>query len=451
MKYLILIIALLSISKVFAQQSPAVSTTVTPTMSSTVDQSGPIMVNGIAVVVNNEVITKQELQERIHRIERRLQSQGVALPPRAELQKQLIEQLIVERAELQLARDNGLRVDDMLLDRAILRIAEQNKITPQTLRDQVEKEGMSYAQFRESVRDDIMLQRIQEREVDSKVQVTEAEVDNYLAAQKENKEQTREVELSQILIRSPESASPETLTQLRARAESVLQKIQSGADFSQLAATYSDSSEGLKGGSLGWRQEDRYPQLFIDAIAGLQVGQTTGLIKSANGFHILKLMGRRANTQDAAVIPQAHVRLIFIRVTPTLTHEQAKHKLLGFKQRLENGGAHFNQLAKQFSNDPSASKGGDLGWIYPGDVPEFDPVINILKEGQISDPIAVSQGLSIIQLVGRKHDEISQERQRLLARQTIRARKADEAMLYWVRKLSARAYVEIRSDDNQLK
>jgi len=448
MKYILFIAALFVLTQTTlqAQDKPGATATAAPTKN----QQPVVPVNGIAVVVNDEVITRQELQERTQMIEQRLKAQGVALPPRAELQKQIIERLIVDRAQLQLARDTGLRVDDVMLDRAMLQMAEQNKMTLQTFRDQIEKEGMSYAQFREGLREDILLQRILEREVESKIQVSESEIDNYLLAQKAGKDgkqqNKQEIEIAQILIRIPENATPEAVAKIRARAEKVLEQVKAGGDFNQLAVTYSDSSEGLKGGSLGWRGQDRYPQLFIDAIVDLKVGDTSGLIKSANGFHILKLTGLRnsANDQLAGGVPQAHVRHILIKVTPTVTKEQAKHKLLGFKQRLENDGAQFEDLAKQFSNDASAAKGGDLGWLYPGDVAELDPVINALAVGQISEPVETPYGMHLIQLVERKTDEVSPERQRLLARQAIRARKLDEATLDWMHQLRDSAYVEIR-------
>lgn len=430
----ILFIATLFIScSAFAQEKSTASSNQPPT----------VPVNGIAIVVNDDVITKHEIQERTQMIEQRLRAQGVALPPQAELHRQIVERMIVEKAQLQLARDLGLKVDDTMLDRAIARIAEQNKLSVQAFRDQLEKEGLSYALFRENLRDDILTQRVLEREVDSKVQVSESEVDNYLSAQKENKQNNEELEIAQILIRIPENTTPEALAKIQTRAEDVLQKVKAGDDFSQLAVTYSDSPEGLKGGSLGWREESRYPQLFLDAITKLNVGETTGLIKSANGFHILKLTGKRNSGQSADGVQQAHVRLILINTSPTVSKDQAKHKIQELKQRAENGGK-FDELAKKFSNDGSASKGGDLGWIYPGDVPALDPVIATLKEGQISQPIETPDGVFIIQMLGRKTDEISPERQRLLARQTIRARKLDEATLDWMRQLRDQAYVEIR-------
>jgi len=442
MKRILFVAILLSLShaSVFAQESLSAK--------ATSSQPPIVPVNGIAVVVNNEVITKQELQERVRMIEQRLKAQGVALPPRAELQRQIVERLIVDRAQLQLARDTGLRVEDMMLDRAIARIAEQNKMTLQAFRNQIEKDGMSYAEFRESVRDDILMQRIVDREVASKIQVPESEIDNFLLTQNADKQTNQEIELAQILVRIPENATPEVAAKIRERAENVLQKVKKGSDFSQLAVTYSDSAEGLKGGSLGWREQNRYPQLFLDAIAGLKVGDTTGIIKSPNGFHILKLTGKRTNDSSSRSVLQSNVRHIMLKITPTLTKEQAKHKLLGFKQRIENGGAKFEDLAKQFSNDSTASKGGDLGWLYPGDVPQFDSIISGLKEGQISAPIETSDGVHLLQLLGTKKDNVSPERQRMLARQLIHARKADEATLEWMHQLRDSAYVEIRSNDN---
>ena len=410
------------------------------------DQLPSVAVNGIAVVVNDEVITKQELAERLKMVELRLRSQNVPLPSKSELQKQVIERMIVEKAQLQLAKDNGMRVDDVMLDRAMSRMAEQNKMTLQTLRNQIERDGTSYAQYREGIRDDILMQRVREREVDSKVQVSESEIDNFISAQKADLSKNQEVELSHILVRIPESATTEVVAKLRARAEDVLQQIKSGGDFSKLAATYSDSPEGLKGGSLGWRAVDRYPQLFSDAFANLKEGQVTNIIKSSAGFHILKLTGRRSIDPASVGVTQFHVRHILLKITPTLTKEQATRKLVELKERLANGGK-FEELAQSFSNDSSASKGGDLGWIYTGDVPEFDPVITALKEGEVSEPVQSPAGMHLIQLLARKSDEASNERQRTLARQTIRERKTDEASLDWARQLRDRAYVEIRVDD----
>ena len=436
---------LLSLFCALAQLPAIAQNKISTRISATQDQSS--VVNGIAVIVNDEVITRQEVADRTVMIERRLSSQGTALPPRDELQRQIIERMIVDRAQLQLARDSGIKVDDSMLDRALLRMAEQNKMSLQNFRNQVEREGTTYAQFREEIRGDIIMQRLRERDVESKIQVSESEVDNYLLAQKTNTQANQELELSHILIRIPDNASPDILEKQRTRAASVLQQLRSGGDFSKLAAAYSDSAEGLKGGSLGWRLQERLPQLFIDAVTNLKTGDITGIIKSSAGFHILKLTGRRNATQSAEGVTQTHIRHILIKVSPTVTEEQARHKLIDLKQRLVNHAANFEELAKTFSNDSSASKGGDLGWIYPGDVPEFDAILANLQVGQISDPIQSSAGFHIIEVMERKTDEVSAERQRQLARQVIRERKRDEATLEWLRQLRDQAYVDIRPED----
>lgn len=410
------------------------------------------LVNKIVVVVNEDVITSQELSERLRSVEKRLAAQGTALPNRADLQKQLLERMIVDRAQLQLAKENGMRVDDIMLDRAMVRLAEQNKMSIQEFRNQVEREGTSYARFREEVRDDIMMQRIREREVDSKIQVSESEVDNYLAIEAAPGKVPQELSLSHILVLIPENASAEQINQRRLRAEEVAKKLRAGEDFAKLAVTYSDATEGIKGGDIGWREQDRLPQLFIDSLNKIKVGEVTEIVRSPNGFHILKLTGKRdiAKTKaDGTVVQQTHVRHILIKPSQIVTAAEARRKLVELKQRLDNKAATFEELAKLFSNDATASKGGDLGWIYPGDtVPEFEQAMNKLAINEVSEPVESSFGLHLIQVTERKADDVSKERQRLVARQAVRDRKADEALQDWLRQLRDRAYVEFRLDDN---
>lgn len=412
----------------------------------------PQQVNSIVVVVNDEVITKQELDERMRTVERRLTAQGTPLPSKAELQKQLLERMIVDRAQIQLAKEDGFRVDDINLDRSLLRMAEQNKMSLQEFRNQVEREGTPYARFREEIRDEILMQRVREREVDNKIQVTESEIDNYLAAESTPTNASQELNLAQILVRIPENASAEQIALRRARAEEVMQKLKIGGDFSKLAVTYSDSSEALKGGDLGWREQDRLPQLFVDAVAKLKEGEVSDIIKSPNGFHILKLVGKRAmnggKTAAATSVQQTHARHILIKVSSVVTAAEAKRKLLELKERLDNNAAKFEDLAKTFSNDLSASKGGDLGWIYPGDtVPEFEQAMNKLAINEVSEPIETQFGFHLIQVLERKTDDMSKDRQRAAARQAVRDRKADEALQDWLRQLRDRAYVEFRTED----
>jgi peptidyl-prolyl cis-trans isomerase SurA len=406
------------------------------------------LADAIIAVVNNEVITRQELVERLRMVETRMKNQGIALPPQAEFQRQLLERMIVDRAQLQLAKEYGIRVDDAMLDRAIARIAEQNRMSLQEFRTRLEREGTPFARFREEIREEIIMQRLREREVDNRIQITESEVDNYLAGQ--GAPQGQEFQLSHILVRIPESATAEQIAERRKRAEGVLQQLKAGGDFAKLAATYSDASDALTGGDLGWRNQDRLPQLFTDAIADLKQGEVSPIVKSANGFHILKLNGKRSASvvkAGVAAVQQTHARHILIKVNQIVTPADAKRKLTELKQRLDNNAAKFEELAKLFSNDLSASRGGDLGWIYPGDtVPEFERAMDALQPGQVSEPIETPFGYHLIQVLERKKDDVSQERQRLIARQAIRERKLDEATQDWLRQLRDRAYVEYRFD-----
>jgi len=411
----------------------------------------PALVNNIVVVVNDEVITRQELDERMLLVERRLKVQGTALPDRADLRKQLLERMIIERAQLQQAKENGMRVDDQMLDRAMQRMAEQNKLSMQEFRNQVEKEGTPYAKFREEIRDDIMMQRIREREVESKMVITEGEVDAYLANEAAAKAGKEEVSLANILVRIPENATPEQIALRRARAEEVLQKLRSGGDFAKLAVTYSDSAEALKGGDIGWREQDRIPQLFLDAINKIKVGEYSEIIRSSNGFHILKLNGKRAvndGKSDKATIQQSHVRHILMKPSQIVSEAEVRKKLAELKQKIEDKSATFEELAKTYSIDGSAAKGGDLGWIYPGDtLPEFEQVMNKLEINQVSDTVQTPFGFHLIQVLERKTEDQSKDRQRIAARQALRERKSDEAYQDWLRELRDRTYVEYRTED----
>ncbi len=409
------------------------------------------LADAIIAVVNNEVITRQELVERMRLVERRMKNQGIALPPQAEFQRQLLERMIIDRAQIQLAKEYGIRVDDAMLDRAVGRIAEQNKMSLQEFRERLERESTPFARFREEIREEIIMQRLREREVDNKIQISESEVDNYLAAESGMATGQQEYNVSHILIRIPENATADQIAERRKRAEDVLQQLKAGGDFAKLAATYSDATDALSGGDLGWRAQERLPQLFLDTLGSMTQGDISPIVKSANGFHILKLAGKRSpsvvKAGPSTSIKQTHVRHILIKVNQIVTPADAKRKLTELKQRLDNNAAKFEDLAKSFSNDLSASRGGDLGWIYPGDtVPEFERAMDTLQPGQVSEPIESPFGYHLIQVIERKMDDVSQERQRLIARQAIRERKLEEATQEWLRQVRDRAYVEYRFD-----
>ncbi|SFM30817.1 peptidyl-prolyl cis-trans isomerase SurA [Rugamonas rubra] len=413
-------------------------------------QSNNKPIDSIAVVVNEDVITRQELAARIGTVTRRMKAQNVAMPEPADLRRQMLERMIVERAQLQLAKEMGVRVDDTMLDRAIGRIAEQQKLTVQAMRDQMEKDGTAFAAFREEIREEIIMQRLREHEVDAKIQISDAEVDNYLEAEKAAAAEQFEMNLAQIMVRIPENASPEVIAARKARADEVMRQLRTGADFAKMAGTYSDASDALKGGEIGWRSADRLPPMFAEALVKLKPGQVTPVMKSVGGFHIIKMVDKRSLAEAAAAsaVQQTHARQILIKVTPTMSAYDAKRKLTELKERLDNKAAKFEELARLFSTDSSAAKGGDLGWLYPGDiVPEFEAAMNALKPGEVSAPVETSFGYHLIEVLERKSDDASKERQRNAARNAIRDRKIEEAAEDWQRQVRDRAYVEFRSDE----
>lgn len=424
----------------------AVAAICTPLAAAAQERAQPL--DAIVAIVNDEVITRNELDARLRQVERQLRQQNIAAPAREVLEKQVLERMIVDRAQVQLAKENGLRVDDLTLDRAVGRIAEQNKVSTQEFRDRLEREGISFARFREDIRDEILMSRVREREVDARVQVTEAEVDEFLREQK-NAESSVEADIAQILVRVPESATPEVIEQRRQRALQALEQIRGGAEFGRVAAGYSDGFEATRGGEMGWRKLDRYPQLFVEAVRALKPGETTALVRSGAGFHILKLLGRR---NDQNVLPQqtsqTKVRHILLRPGEGgLTDADARRRLAEYKREIDAKTADFADLAKKYSRDGSAAQGGDLGWVYAGDtVPEFERAMDALQVGQVSEPVQSPFGWHLIQVLERKTSDVSQDRQRQNARMAVRERKAEEAFIDWVRQLRDRAYVELRLD-----
>ena len=413
----------------------------------------PVLVDAIVAVVNTDVITMKELNDRVQIIEQRMRRQNMQVPPRDLLQKQLLERLIVNRAQMQMARDIGVRVDDTMLDRAVARIAEQNGVTVQALRDQLERDGISFARFRDEIREEITLQRLREREVDNKLQITESEIDSFLASSTaRSADSQQDINIAQILVRVPENASAQQIADRKKRAEQAIEQLKSGGEFAKVAASFSDAGDALTGGELGWRSSARLPQLFVEAVDKLADGEIAPLVRSANGFHVLKLVGRRTvggtKAGAANVVQQTRARHILIKVSQIVSAAEARRKMVELKSRLDNGAAKFEDLARLYSNDGSASKGGELGWIYPGDtVPEFERAMNALKPGEVSQPVESPFGYHLIEVLERKTEELSRERQRLAARQALREQKLEEAYEDWLRQLRDRAYVEYRLDD----
>lgn len=409
-------------------------------------QAAPVLLDRIVAVVDNGVITQHELQRSVDRTLRQLALQRTPAPPRHLLERQMLERMITERILLKLAEDTNIRIDGPQLDRALARIAQQNNMPLDQFRRALEQEGVDFNAFREQVRTEMIISRLREREVDNKVVVTDAEIDNYLANSSSDTGRQTEYLLAHILIVTPEGASPEQLQRLRARAEKALAELQAGADFNQVSAAYSDAQNALQGGVLGWRAEGQLPTLFVGAVRDLPIGGLTPVLRSSNGYHILKLLDKRGRDVPT-VIKQTRARHILVRTNEVVSDADARNRLRLLRERIVNG-ADFAELARLHSDDLSAAKGGDLGWLSPGDtVPEFERAMEALKPGEVSQPIQSPFGWHLIQVLERRDQDVTQERRRIEARAAIRARKADEAFEDWVRQMRDRAYVEYRLEE----
>jgi peptidyl-prolyl cis-trans isomerase SurA len=407
-----------------------------------------VTVDRIVAVVNTEVITERELAARVDFAFRQLRQQGTPPPPREVIERQLIERLINDRVQLQFAREIGLRVDDAELDKAMARIAEQNKISLTQLRAALQQDGVPFEKFREDIRSEITLSRLREREVAQRIVITESEIDNFIQSQQGQSGRNDEFNISHILVAVPENAAPEQLQARRTRAEQALAQLKGGADFRQVAAAFSDAPEALQGGLIGWRESSRLPGLFLEALQPLRTGELSGLLRSPNGFHILKLNERRGGAAPI-VVQQTRARHILIKTNELVSETEARNRLLTLKERLDNK-ADFAELARARSEDGSAARGGDLGWLSPGDtVPEFEQAMNALKPNEISPPVRSPFGWHLIEVLERRSQDMTREGQRLNARQALRERKTDEAYQEWVRQLRDRAYVEQRLEEKK--
>lgn len=404
------------------------------------------VIDRIIVVVNDEIITRHELSERARVATAQLRRQGAPLPPPAIFEKQILERMITDRVQLQFAKETGLRIDDTELDRAISRIAAENKMSLQQMQVALERDGVAFSRFREDIRDEITIARLREREVENRITVTEGEIDNFIRTQQGAATRGDEFNLSHILVTVPEKASPETIQARRERAEQALAQIKGGADFRQVAASYSDAPDALQGGSLGWRDPSRLPSLFLEAVQGLQPGEVSAILRSPNGFHLLRVNERRGSTLPVSV-RQTHARHILIKTNELVSEAEARRRLLDLKERLDNN-ADFAELARLHSEDASSAKGGDLGWLSPRDtVPEFERAMDLLKPGEVSEPVRSQFGWHLIQVLERRNEDVSGTRQRLEARRALRERKSDEAYQEWLRQLRDRAYIQYRLDE----
>ncbi|SCY36948.1 periplasmic chaperone for outer membrane proteins SurA [Nitrosospira sp. Nl5] len=406
-----------------------------------------IAIDHIVAVVNENVITRHELDEMLKNALKQLQKQGIQPPEPAVLEKQLLERVILNRVQLQLAKETGLTVSDTELDQTLRRIAQENKMSLQEFYNALEQDGISFNKFRDEIRDEIILVRLKEREVNNRINVTEGEVDSFLQAQETSSDGNDEYRIAHILVQLPEQPDALKIQARRKRVETALDQLKSGVEFASVAAEFSDSADAMQGGVLDWRPASQLTKKFAEILGPMKPGELTDIIQSPNGFHILKLLDRRNQKDAITMVDQTHARHILVKVNELTSEADARRRITDLKERLDNGGQ-FEELARLHSEDASASSGGDLGWVSPGDtVPEFEQAMNALRDGEISAPVQSPFGWHLIQALERRSQDMSKERRRQSARQAIRAKKGDAAFQEWLQRLRDRAYVEYRLEE----
>ena len=407
---------------------------------------GTRQVDFVVALVNSEPITNSELQGELQRVQQQFALQRRPLPDKNELARQVLERLIGDQIQLQLARQSGIRIDEAAVDLAEQNVARQNQLSVADMRRQLVAEGVSMPQFRTQLRNQLTLTRLRERELAPRGRVTELEIDQYLReAQSNSGPTTQQINLAQILVAVPDDASDAQVATLRARAEALLARLRAGEDFNNLARTASDAPDRSNGGQLGMRTSDRYPSLFVDATQALALGEVSALVRSGAGFHLLKVMERQDANLPPATVMQTRSRHILLRPGPQLSEAAARDRLLGYRGQIQAGQADFAALARQHSEDSSAAQGGDLGWANPGMfVPEFEQIMNRLAPGQVGEPLVSRFGVHLIEVLERRRVETSQREQREAVRGLLRDKKLEEAYLLWAQDQRSRAYVELR-------
>lgn len=400
----------------------------------------------IVAVVNSEPITNSELRAALVRTEQQMVQQGATMPPRGEMTRLVLDRLINDRAQLQMAKTSGIKVDDNMLEAAAQTVARQNQISMDELRRRLVADGIPYSKFQSNLRDELLLSRLRQREVEARVSVTDREVDDFLRDQQNGSDPASQaLNLGEILIAVPENATPDQITALQAKAQTVADKVRAGGDFAALVTEFSTAATRSNGGQMGLRSVDRYPPLFVEATQAMSVGGVTNPVRSGAGFHVLKVIEKKNNGVLDAVVPQTRARHILLRLSNQQTEDVAIAKLAGFKKSIAAGRNDFAALAKENSEDGSAKDGGDLGWTSPGVfVPEFEKVMDSLALNQISEPVLSRFGVHLIQVMERREAKLTPREQREAVRGQLREKKQDEAYVTWVQEVRGRAYVELR-------
>lgn len=400
----------------------------------------------IVAVVNSEPITNSELRTKLIRTEQQMVQQGAPMPARNEMIRLVLERMITDKAQLQLAKTSGIRIDDNTLQAAVQSIALQNQISIAELRKRLAVDGIAYSQFESNLRDELLVNRLRQREVEARVSVNDQEIDQFLKEQQAGTDASAQsINLAEILIPVPESATAAQVTALEARAQQVVDKVRGGGDFAALSTEFSGSATKSTGGEMGLRTADRYPTLFVEATKNLRAGGVAGPVRSGAGFHVLKVLEKKQSGVLDAVVPQTRARHILLRLSNTQTEALAIAKLAGFKKSILAGNNEFAALARDNSDDGSAKSGGDLGWVSPGVfVPEFEKVMDTLALNQISDPIVTRFGVHLLQVLERREAKLSPREQREAVRGQLREKKQEEAYALWLQDVRGKAYVEFR-------
>ena len=399
----------------------------------------------IAAVVNQDVVAASEVVQRTERLRQEARQKGEVMPETAGLRKQALEGLIEDRVLVTYARENGPRIDEAELDRVVANVAAQNKLTATQLRERLKADGTDYKSFRENLRDQMMTERVREREVQGRIKVTDAEVDAFLDKKRAALEQGGQINIAQVLVPVPEGAPDSLVAERRARAESALARIKAGEDFAKVAREVSEDGNKARGGEIGLRPVDRLPDVFVTAVQGLKSGEVAPtLLRSGAGFHVLKVIERQGGASLTQSV-QTHARHILLRPSAQLSAEVAARRLAEYKRQIESGQAKFEDIARANSEDGSAEAGGDLGWMGAGGfVPEFEVAMNALPLNGISDPVLSRFGVHLIQVLERRNVEVEMKQLREQARNALREQKYDEAYKDWVKDLRAKAFVEVR-------
>jgi peptidyl-prolyl cis-trans isomerase SurA len=407
-------------------------------------RSAPRTADYIVAIVNQELVTAAELQQRIAQVRENARRNNAQLPPEDELKRDLLDALIDERVIVTHARDSGMRIDDVELERAMANVAAQNQLTPQQLRERLRREGIDYARFRRNIRDQILVERTREREVQARIRISDADIDAWLDKQRAEAGNATEYNIAQVLVTVPEGATPPVLEERRARAEAALARVRKGEPFDAVARELSEDTNRAKGGEIGPRPASQLPDVFINAVRPLKTGEfTPELVRSSAGFHVLKVLSR--NETGAFTVTQTRARHVLLRPSAQLSQEAAVRRLQEFKRQIASGTRSFEQIARDNSEDGSAAQGGDLGWVSPGNfVPEFEEAMNALPLNGLSDPVVSRFGAHLIQVMERRKITLDAKQQREQARSALREQKFEDAYAEWVRDLRARAYVELR-------